>query len=347
MFWPFRRRRRKIAAPPRAATERGRAIVVILDGTMSTLEEGYETNAGLIYRLLQEAQDGERTYLLYEAGIQWKGWRRALDVIAGIGINSQIRRAYGFIAARYRPGDRIYLVGYSRGAYAVRSLAGMIELLGLLRREAATERNVRRMFDFYQGDTFGREARIFAAARCLRDIEVEVIGCFDTVKALGIRWPVLWRLAPAPTEFHSDQVGKHTRHAFHALARHETRMAYAPVLWRTTPDTTAEVRQVWFRGSHGDVGGHLGDFVAARPLANIPLVWMCERLEDCGLQFPDGWRKRFPTDPNAPAVGTLRGYAKLFVWRRRRRIGVDASEVLWEDLPKVAAPGQQAERQTG
>ncbi len=55
-------------------------------------------------------------------------------MIEGRGINRQIRRVYGFIASRYRPGDRIFLFGYSRGAYAVRSLAGVIDQVGLLRR---------------------------------------------------------------------------------------------------------------------------------------------------------------------------------------------------------------------
>ena len=61
----------------------------------------------------------------------------------GRGINRQIRRAYGYLASRYRPGDKIYLFGYSRGAYAVRSLAGVIDRIGLLRPEHATVRHIR------------------------------------------------------------------------------------------------------------------------------------------------------------------------------------------------------------
>ncbi|KPU84533.1 hypothetical protein JI58_03340 [Marinosulfonomonas sp. PRT-SC04] len=65
--------------------------------------------------------------LRYESGIQWLHCRSTLDVITGRGINRQIRRAYGFLASRYRVGDRIFLLGFSRGAYAARSLAGVIE----------------------------------------------------------------------------------------------------------------------------------------------------------------------------------------------------------------------------
>ncbi len=86
------------------------------------------------------------------------------------------------------------------------------------------------------------------------------------------------------------------------------------------------LEQVWFRGTHGDVGGHLGGFEPARPLANIPLVWMLEKAEGCGIELPEGWRERFEQDPEAPSIGTLRGWGKMFFWRKRRLIGADPSE---------------------
>lgn len=68
----------------------------------------------------------------------------------GPGINRQIRRAYGYLASRYRPGDRIFLFGYSRGAFAVRSLAGIMDRVGLLRADQATERNVQLAYRHYR-----------------------------------------------------------------------------------------------------------------------------------------------------------------------------------------------------
>ena len=110
-----------------------------------------ETNAGLTFRLLCERR-GQRNgqSLYYEPGMQWEGWAQALDVMQGRGINRQIRRAYGFLASHYRPGDRIFLFGYSRGAYAVRSLAGVIDRVGLLRHDQATERKVQLAYRHYQ-----------------------------------------------------------------------------------------------------------------------------------------------------------------------------------------------------
>jgi len=300
--------------------------VVIMDGTMSSLEEGLETNAGLTYKLLCELLPARDLSLWYEAGIPWQGWRRAVDVIVGKGLNQRIRDAYGFLASRYRPGDRIFLMGYSRGAYAARSLAGVIDQVGLLRAANATERNIREVYRHYQGTPGSIASRAFARAHCHPEAPVEMVGVWDTVKALGIRLPLLWRISPMPTEFHNHRLGDSIRHGFHALARDERRVAYEPVLWETPPGWRGHLEQVWFRGTHGDVGGHLSGYEAARPLANIPLVWMLEKLEDCGLILPEDWRARFPTDPLAPSVGMWRGWGMFFQWRRRRAIGHDPSE---------------------
>jgi len=110
----------------------------------------------------------------------------------------------------------------------------------------------------------------------------------------------LWMLIKDKTGFHNHHLGASIRHGFHALALHETRNAFAPVLWDCPPGWEGNVEQVWFRGAHGDVGGQVGDMHQARPLANIPLVWMLDRAEAVGLPLPMGWRGRFATDATAP-----------------------------------------------
>lgn len=304
--------------------------VIILDGTMSTLDRGFETNAGLTYKLLAERGRVAGLSLYYEAGIQWEEWRRAPDVIMGRGINRQIRRAYGFLASRYRPGDRIFLIGFSRGAFAARSLAGMIDLVGLVRAEHATTRAVRDVYRHYELAPGSRAAARFAELYCHREAPIEMVGVWDTVKALGLRLPLVWKLTEPRHAFHNHRLGASIRHGFHALALDETRQVFAPVLWscddRMGPGQVVE--QVWFRGAHGDAGGQLGGFEPARPLSNIPLVWMLEKAEGCGLVLPPGWRARFPRDPDAPSVGTWRSWGKTFLMRRRRLVGRDPSETI-------------------
>ena len=301
--------------------------VLVLDGTMSSLASGYETNAGLTYKLLREMA-GPKLSLYYEAGIQWRDWRATGDIILGRGIDRQIRRAYGYLASRYRPGDRIFLLGYSRGAFAVRSLAGAIDRIGLLRADDATERNVQQAFRHYRCGPASGAARAFARVHCHPTCHIEMIGVWDTVKALGLRLPILWRFRVDQHAFHNPHLGRTTRRGFHALALDETRRAYTPILWEGTRDVTGHVEQVWFRGCHSDVGGQLCGRHAARPLSNIALVWMLERVEACDLPLPAGWRARFPQDVTAPSVGTWVGWGKILLRRRPRVLGRDPSERL-------------------
>ena len=262
----------------------------------------------------------------YEAGIQWRDWSGTLGVMTGNGINRQIERAYGVLASRYKLGDRIVLIGYSRGAYAVRSLAGVIDHVGLLKAEHASERNVRQAYRHYKSGAHSDAMRQFSKRFSHDDVQIEAVAVWDTVKALGLRMPIVWRWAQAQHAYHNHRLGDHVRNGFHALALHETREAYAPVLWEAPPDWEGRIEQVWFPGTHGDVGGQAVEFPAARPLANISLVWMLTKLEACNLELPDGWIDRFPQNPDALSIGRWRGWSKLFLSRRRRIMLTDPSE---------------------
>ena len=321
----FSRRRAGEVRETRDEPPAGTTHVVLLDGTLSSLEPGFETSIGLIYNLLGETTDHS---LYYEPGIQWRGWRYVGEVMAGVGINHQIRRAYEFLAQRYAPGDRVFLLGYSRGAYAVRALAGLIDRVGLLTPENADEGHVLRAYMHYRADPTSPAARSFAARYCHPRMRIDAVAVFDTVQAVGIRWPILWRLFPEVHAFRSHRLGRTVAHGLHAMALDETRQAYALDRWRTHGERTASVEQVWFRGRHGDLGGHLMGKAEARPLANVPLVWMLARLEALGLDLPDAWHARFPQDADAPSAGNWRGFGLLFLSRRRRRVGLDDSEWL-------------------
>lgn len=319
--------------------------VIILDGTMSSLNVGCETHAGQLHKLLIEAGTGANLTVYYEPGIQWTDWGATMDVMHGRGINRQIKRAYGVLASRYRDGDSIVLAGYSRGAYAVRSLAGVIDMVGLVRPDCATERNVQLAYRHYRRGGRGVAAAAFRKKYCHTSVQIEAVAVWDTVKALGVRVPVLWRWSQVEHAFHNHALGASVKNGFHALALDETREAYAPVLWACPPGWSGHMEQVWFRGTHGDVGGQINGVEAARPLANISLVWMLERLEACGLPLPDGCTARFATDPDAPSIGKWRGWGKLFLSRKARVVGVDPSERLHASVgdrtrttPKLALP---------
>lgn len=293
---------------------------------MSTLEPGRETNAGLTWKLLASEKRRAHLSLWYEAGSQWSDWRATKQIISGGGTNGRIERAYGFLASRYRPGDRIFLFGYSRGAFSVRSLAGAIDRIGLLKAEHATERNTATAYRHYRHTPDSEAAAAFRRAYCHPDVQIEMIGVWDTVKALGLRLPLLWRLTEQHHAFHNHALGSHIKRGYQALAYDETRLAFEPELWESTPDRREEIEQRWFPGAHPDVGGQLSGHFDSRPLSNIPLVWILGRAEASGLPLPEGWRHRFPCDEDAPAVGNWSGWAKLFLLRGRRQVGRDPSE---------------------
>lgn len=342
---------RHVRARTVAAKARGPAThVVILDGTMSSLDAGRETHAGQLYNLLREAGARANLTVYYEPGIQWTSWRTTLDVMQGRGINRQITRAYGALASRYRDGDRIVLAGYSRGAYAVRSLAGVIDLVGLVRPDHATERNITLAYRHYRRGGAGVAAEAFKKRKCHARVEIEAVAVWDTVKALGLRLPVLWRWSVVEHEFHTSALGPSVRHGFHAVAFDETRDAYAPVMWQCPSAWDGQMEQVWFAGTHADVGCQLNGYEPARPLANVSLVWMLSRLEACGLPLPDQWAQRFETDPHAPSTGKWHGWSKLFLTRSARTVGQCRSEAIhpsvFERNPKVADLGARPAAKT-
>lgn len=185
---------------------------------------------------------------------------------------------------------------------------------------------VLRAYGHYRDAPLHPRARRFAAQHCHSGTKITAVGVLDTVQAVGIRWPVLWRVFPKVHAFRSHRLGQSVQYGFHAMALDETRKAYALDRWRTRGARTETVEQVWFRGTHGDLGGQLNGRHSGRPLANVPLVWLLSRLQDVGLDLPDDWRDHFPTDHDAPSVGNWRGFGPVFLARSRRTVGEDPSE---------------------
>lgn len=310
------------------------AHIVLMDGTFASLSDGQRSSIGRIHRLLTGrsglAPAPGRLRIHYGMGQQWNRWRTLPELAAGHVLEARIAQAYGWLASGWRPGQPIFMLGYSRGAFALRSLAGMIDGIGLLRQEHATERNIRLAWHLYRNGG-AAQARAAFRRRCHDRAPIRMLGCFDTVMALGLRLPLLWMLTEPRYRFHDAHLGQGIEHGFQALALDETRAAFAPILW-DDDHAAGRIEQMWFRGAHPDIGGQLSGFEPARPLANIPLVWMLERAEAAGLPLPEGWRRLFPTDISAPPIGSWRRWGKLFLARAPRLVGRYATEALHESV---------------
>ncbi|MEL7137515.1 MAG: DUF2235 domain-containing protein [Pseudomonadota bacterium] len=326
-------------------------LVFISDGTLSSDEPGARSNAGRLAALLAELGPSAEQLVHYDRGVQGTGLTRWLNAATGLGIDYTIRDGYEFLASRYRPGDRIFLLGYSRGAYAVRLLAGMIGDVGLLRSEAATERNLVAAFRRFlcktqAGGPAGRRA--FREAHCHEHVPVEMVGAWDTVRALGLTLPGFSWLAPLAARFRDDALPEHVRNGYQALALDEDRLAFRPRLWRGSRDWRGRLEQVWFPGCHGDVGGEVRHWPAARPLANIPLNWMLRRAERHGLILPDDWAARFPEDATAESSADRTALSRAFVLRQPRQTGRGDGEAMHLSVQvRMSALPDYADRHAG
>ena len=184
----------------------------------------------------------------------------------------------------YEPGDEIYLFGFSRGAYTVRSLAGMIRNVGVLHKSAA-ERvgDACRLYRRRDAAPDSEEAAAFRAGHS-REVAITFIGVWDTVGALGIptRGP-LGRFTARRHKFHDVELSGIVKHAHHVLAIDERRGPFRASLWQAKPKLGQIVEQVWFSGVHSDVGAASGD----PSLSDAPYQWIKARASAAGLALND------------------------------------------------------------
>ncbi|WP_024327994.1 DUF2235 domain-containing protein [Thioalkalivibrio sp. AKL19] len=210
----------------------------------------------------------------------------ALGKLFGHGLTDKIENGYRFLMQHHREGDRVYLFGFSRGAYAVRALSGMLEQCGLL--HPGQEDRVPQATRLYTRQKNPEEAAAFRS-RHTRPCPVRFIGAWDTVGSLGY----LYR----NRRFFDTKLSHLVTNACHALAIDERRPKFEPLLWdetRAEPHQTLE--QLWFPGAHADVGGGY----PKRQLAEIALQWMLQRAEHAGLQIIEDHDPATAPDPAGP-----------------------------------------------
>ncbi len=299
-------------------------IVICSDGTWSTPEQESPTNVALVARaVLPTAPDGATQATFYDAGVGTGNWLdRLVGGVTGKGLERNIGDCYRFLVHNYEDGDEIYLFGYSRGAYTVRSLAGLVRNAGVLRKsKAGCYREAYRLYRRADAAPDSREAVAFRAANS-RDADIAFVGVWDTVGALGIPLGGLSRITAARHAFHDVELSRRVRHGCHALAIDEQRRSFQATLWSAKPRAGQTVEQVWFPGAHGDVGGGYPD----RALADAPLLWMVERAAAAGLACDvERLRRMARSRPAGRTHDSRRGVFRLLS-RRLRRIGGDATQ---------------------
>ncbi|WP_128255534.1 DUF2235 domain-containing protein [Falsirhodobacter deserti] len=278
-----------------------KTIVILLDGTSNSIKEK-RTNILRLYGCLDKT---DQQIVYYDPGVgtlgsqhYWSGLAQASSELwgmaTGMGIDHNVKEAYRFLVRNCAKGgedDRICLLGFSRGAYTARMLAGFIHTIGLLE-----PRNLNLLDHAYRayksiGD---RSCDCTQPCTCDQGLEevklyqrildthhpcIHLLGLFDTVASvIEPSRNVLPQLRHHAFTSRNPSVA----HVRHAVALDERRRLFDPLLWDTS-DPAQDVREVWFTGSHGDIGGGLPEKASA--LAKISLQWMIEETSRLGLRY--------------------------------------------------------------
>lgn len=218
--------------------------------------------------------------MLYFNGVGTKWYDRFSGGISGQGLSDRIKLGYRKLVTSFEPGDRIFLFGFSRGAYTARSLGGMIRKCGIMRRECLA--NLDAAFDLYRRrdpTPDAPDALAFRKSNSYENPEIHFIGVWDIVGELGIPFSAFEGINDQTCGFHDTSLSGIVKNAFHAVAIDENRKQYLPTLWTGTPAPGQLIEQRWFIGAHANVGGGYDD----DKLSNISLEWMIQKAAQCGL----------------------------------------------------------------
>lgn len=321
--WPIEFNRTKLAGLG-PGQERMKRIIICADGTWNKPDQKDRgrrkpTNVVKIARaILPVDSDGVVQTTFYHPGV---GTNWGLDKIAGggfgLGLSANILDAYSFIVLNYVEGDEIFLFGFSRGAYTVRSLAGLLNEIGILPKNNAYF--MPEAYSLYRKNVDLAALTKFREEQGCMPGPVKYIGVWDTVGSLGI--PIgLFKSFNKRYEFHEVGLTENIRHAYHALAIDERRRPFKPSIWQLDPGSSQTLQQVWFPGVHSNVGGGY----EKDGLANAALHWIKGTARNHGLQLDSAF------------LGNYRPYSKhemrksmKLIYRimipTRREIGVNAN----------------------
>lgn len=338
-------------------------LIVCCDGTWQKLTSTYPTNVVKIAQAIQpSANDGTSQIVFYDEGVgsgnaaekfMAKG-DKILGGAFGLGIDNNIQDAYRFLCLNYEPEDEIYLFGFSRGAYTVRSLVGLIRSSGglLLRRnireaplayelyrdrsltlkekekfrrlpipreyraDAAKVKDCREKAhkiysdrsqisleraeqdtDEARKDLQQKEAKVRellkqyalverSDADNRQEAKITLLGCWDTVGSLGVpkQIPFLSDWVNEKYKFHDTFLSSIIENAVHAVAIDEIRAVFNVTPMQRKPTDSQPLRQVWFPGAHGCIGGGSKE---ESELSNAALEWMIDQIGELklGLEF--------------------------------------------------------------
>ncbi|KAJ7749715.1 hypothetical protein B0H16DRAFT_1319067 [Mycena metata] len=301
----------------KCGSRRSRNLVVSLDGTSNQFGVHNTNVVELHSRIIVDNATVDEQLTYYNCGIgtyvpnhrkTYKYLRQRLDNVIDLAIawnfEDIVQKAYRWLSNVYQAGDKIFLIGFSRGAYQARTVAAMIEKVGLV--NAGNQELIPYAYEIYSErhkDAANGQAEAMATTfknTFSRTVKVHFIGVWDTVSSVGIA-----REKPLPL----TGSAKHVCVFRHALALDEARVKFLPEyvdggssnaagLRQQRSDKPADqsglgpkgapnpgnVKEVWFAGTHSDIGGGLKNNLNLN-LSSVPLLWMENEATSAGLKL--------------------------------------------------------------
>jgi uncharacterized protein (DUF2235 family) len=294
-------------------------IIVLSDGTGNAAASVWHTNVWRIFQAIDLT--GPDQVARYDDGVGTSSFKPLAILGGGFGwgLKRNVIDLYKFICRTYTPGSKIYAFGFSRGAFTIRVLIGLIAREGLIpfttqddldanaiaayrsfRRArygttaGAIFRPIREIWVFLRNFLQGRER--YDSTKNIKDVSIRFVGLWDTVAAYGLpveEWTIgidryLW-----PLELPDRKPWAKIERACHALSIDDERTTFYPVCWDESTVQSGRISQVWFSGVHANVGGGYPD----DSLAGVPLQWIITEAQAAGLVF-----KVTPKQPDALLV---------------------------------------------
>lgn len=341
-----------------------RNIVLLSDGTGNSSAKLMKTNVWRMYEAIDLTHGDQLA--MYDNGVGTSSFKPFAVLGGGLGwgLKRNVRNLYMFACANYRPGDRIFAFGFSRGAFTIRVLIGLIEDQGLITgvKGRELERRAKWAYRAYR-KTFNPTKGLVTPLRVVRDgilravqrgpeytadgnvrPRVAFVGLWDTVDAYGLPIDEMtsgWDQWVWPLSMSNPKPPPVAEKICHAVALDDERHTFHPVLLdesdaaAVTHTDQERVTQVWFAGVHSNVGGGYPD----DSLAHVSLRWMA--AEACKQQLVlhkhmlDQWEAR--ADPNGPLFDSRRGVGAYYRYNPRAvmRLANDRFAKVRIPLPKI------------
>ena len=320
-------------------------IVLFSDGTGNSANKLFKTNVWRLYQALDLNPDpGKPTQLPYHddgVGTSSLGFLAALGGAFGYGLKRNVLDLYCFLSRHYQEGDQIYAFGFSRGAFTIRVLVGLIANQGIVQAKTEIERRnlANQAYWAYlerrhcqSGERgpltpFCLKVRkwlgltgqsTLPVIRLNEERKIRFVGLWDTVSAYGGNRYTVWLIDKFyPVRFADHRLTPYVERACHALALDDERRSFHPEIWDEKGEEDPErISQIWFAGMHSNVGGSYPD----DGMSLTSLLWMIDEAETAGLHFSaaEVARARAAANPHGKMYNSRRGLGRIYIYTPRQ-----------------------------